>query len=143
MRKILKASVVLCLVVSLFSSMALAGNSPVSRYLIYSNGYTRYEAYGSENTKATTQANWFMNVEKVDFAGGNTSGTLGMAYTPLINSKQAGGIHWTKYPHSNYVYTGWAGYNGASGNRYILGVRMDSLITGVSGASTTGWWNSN
>lgn len=92
MKKLLKSGFVLCLMVGLLSSMALAGNSPVSRYNIYSSGYRWLNAPGSENTKATTLANWFMRVDMLDFAGGNTNGTLGMAYAPVINSGQAGGI---------------------------------------------------
>lgn len=145
MKKAIKAGVLVCLMCSLLSSLALAGNSPVSRYNIPSSGLTTwwYVAPGSSNTKATTKANWFMNINMLDFNGGSTSGTLGMAYTPTQNEKQAGGIHWSKTTHSNYVYTGWDSYNGAAGNTYLMGCRLDTLITGVKEAKTTGWWNSN
>ena len=125
------------------SSFAMAGNTAYSRYGISSRADKYwYEAPSSYNTKATTKANWFMNIEKLDFGGGKTSGTWGMGYTPLINGSQAGDIHWSLTTHSSYAYTGWGSYNGAAGNKYLLGVRLDTLVTGAKSAYTVGWWNS-
>lgn len=145
MRKIIKTGVLVALMVCVLSSMAFAGNTVYSRYYIASSSLKTnwYVAPASNNTKATTQANWFMRIDSLNFGGGSTSGTLGMAYTPTQNSAQAGGIHWSKYAHSDYQYTGWGGYNGAAGNTYLIGMRLDTLITGVSNANTTGYWNSN
>lgn len=142
MKKILKSLVLTGLLCAFISSAAMAGNTAYSRYNLSSSGYTWQHTW-SYNTKATTKANWFMYVEKLNFGGGKTSGTLGMAYTPMINGQQAANVHWALAPHSNWVYTGWGNYNGSAGNRYELGVRMDSLITGVSSAYTVGQWNSN
>lgn len=143
MKKIFKTGFILCLLCGLLSSMAFAANTQFTRYNIGNTGYNWNTAYGSNNTKATTKANWFINIEQLSFGGASTNGTLGMAHTPLLNGIQAGGIGWAKTAPTGYMYIGWGGYSGAAGNTYVLGVRLDSLITNFQNGYTVGWWNSN
>lgn len=141
MRKFLKTSIALCLLCGLLTATAFAGNVSYERYYMGNSG-TSFVGTGSSNTKTAAGKNWFIQVKDVGFSGANTSGTYGMAHAPCINLVQKGATFWTKVPTAGFNYIGWLPGCGDT-LTYFLGVRLDSLITGTSGAYTVGVWNSN
>ena len=147
-KEFLKCGVVLALVLMLLSTSVMAANSTYSKYRIYSANYLWHNT-GSTNSKATTGANWFIKVDTIGFGvtqdqlASTLSGTLGMAHAPLLNNTQAGIPHWTKGETGVWNYWGWLTGFGGANVTYSLGVRLDSLITGVQAAYSTGSWNSN
>lgn len=58
MRKILKISVLCCLLCCFMASTAYAGDSSFSKYDVNNTGHT-FKSTGSSNTKATAGAKWF------------------------------------------------------------------------------------
>lgn len=141
-RKIMKISVLMCLLLAVLATSASAADTAYSRYNIFSNGYNWFEAPASYNTKASSGMPWYIRVEKLSFNGGNLQGGYGMGYCPLINQSQASAnIHWAKAAHANNQSVNWGSGYGFVGVRYMLGARLDSVSTGITGAYTVGWWN--
>ena len=144
MKRFIKCGIVLCLLCGLLTTTAMAGNSSFSRYNFGNTGRT-WLPTSSYNTKATTRANWFIQVNYLSFGGGNTSGTLGIAHAPTLSNPLVpmAYTHWALSSDSYAKYYAWLPDCGAANLTYQLGVRLDDLIYPISAATTTGYWNSN
>lgn len=147
MKKMFQGLLIAAMVMCLGATPALAGNTDYNTGKITNyNGTTTYRAIVmADNTKATTNADWFLRVKTISFTD-DTSGTLGMAFTPmkLSNGKYAtvgAGVTWAKTSFSTAKYNTWNG-KGTANITYYLGIRLDSLLTSGSGTST-GYWNAN
>lgn len=144
MRKILKISVLCCLLCCFMASTAYAGDSSFSKYDVSNTGHT-FKSTGSSNTKATAGANWFFTVSELRFTA-STAGTLGMAYVPMtkgvLGYSVAAEKEWALRSFSGYRYGLWGKYPGSKNKTYYLGVRVDSEYK-KGYAHTSGLWNSN
>lgn len=148
MKKILRVVIIVSMIMCLGAMPVMAGNSSYSTGEI--TNYAGLKAYhvmtASKNTKATTNANWFMKVTSITITG-DTSKSLGMAFTPFkqtgrydYGSAGANDI-WAKASFSSVKYAGWTG-NGTANINYYLGARLDTVLTSNKGVSS-GYWNSN
>lgn len=141
-KRIAKLGVLLTLALGVFATSPLAGDTVFSRYNISSSGYWWNEAPASYNTKASAGVPWYIRVEMLDFNGANLSGGYGMAYSPMVNGSAASSYyHWTKTTHTKNVSVNWGSGNGAANIKYVLGARVDSNYTNITGAKTNGHWN--
>lgn len=147
MKRKLSALVIAAMVMCLGTTPALAANTYFNTGAI--TNYTASKVFkalvGAPNTKATTNANWFIKVNSISFTT-STSGTLGMAFTPMVKNgtsyAEAGAeTIWAKSSFSSAKYAGWKG-NGAANVTYYLGARLDTLLNSGSGTSN-GYWNAN
>ena len=140
---IMTAAMVMCLGVT----PAFAGNTYYNTGTVtnYSGLYKYRVLTNYPNTKATANANWFMNVSSLNFVG-PTANSLGIMFTPMVRTGNssyaevgAAAAH-TKTTMGTKYYS-WNG-NGPAKVTYYLGVRLDSVLTSTS-ATASGYWNAN
>ena len=141
---IMTAAMVMCLGVT----PAFAGNTNYNTGTVtnYSGSYTYRAMSNYGNTKATANANWFMNVSSLTF-NGTTANSLGIMFKPMLRS---GNSSYTEVTDADRAHTkttmgtkyySWNGH-GPAKVTYYLGVRLDSVLTSTS-ASASGYWNAN
>ena len=140
---IMTAAMVMCLGVT----PAFAGNTNYDAGTVTNyNGTTTYRAMTTApNTKATANADWFMNVSSLAFKG-TTAGSSGITFKPMLRSGNSSYTEvdtraaWTTTT-MNTKYYSWKGH-GAAKVTYYLGVRLDDRLTNTS-ATASGYWNAN
>ena len=140
---IMTAVMVMCLGVT----PVFAGNTNFNTGTVtnYSGSYTYREMSNYPNTKATTNADWFINISSLSFSG-STANTLGIMFTPMVrtgsNTYKAVGaaVAWTRTTMGTKYYS-WNGH-GTANVTYYLGVRLDTLLN-TTIASASGYWNAN
>ena len=140
---VMTAIMVMCLgITPAFADSTKFETGTVTNY----NGTYTYRAMSSyPNTKATANANWFLNVSYIHFDG-TTANSYGMMFRPMLRSGNSSytevgaDIAKTKTTMSTKYYS-WNGH-GPANITYYLGVRLDSVLTNTSG-SASGYWNAN
>ena len=146
-KKLLTGIMTMVMIMCLGVTPAFAGNTSYNTGTVTNyNGTYTYRAMSSyPNTKATTNAKWFMKVSKISF-NGTTANSYGMMFRPMLRSGNSSytevetDIAKTKTTMDTKYYS-WNGH-GPANVTYYLGVRLDSVLTNTS-ASASGYWNAN
>lgn len=146
--------VIMCsILVCMLTTPAFAGNANFD-YSLKNTGRVYQCDTDSKSTKDNSLSydpQWVINIQDLNFKNCSLSGTLGMAFMPLVYKSsgsggagyyQGGNPFWTKSEGRslvNYNVSGSTTY-GAKGN-YWLGGRLDDLLSGTATAS--GLWNAD